>query len=57
MGAENKEGGRLMGIDKALLLAAIKAKADRFPLIAAAVLDGLATALQRGDFDEKESDS
>ena len=46
-----------MGIDKALLLAAVKAKADRFPLVAAAVLDGLATAIKRGDFDEKENDS
>ena len=46
-----------MPIDKAALLAAMKAKADRFPLVAAAVLDGLATAIKRGDFDEKESNS
>ena len=46
-----------MAIDTQLLLAAMKAKADRFPLVAAAVLDGLATAIRRGDFDEKESDS
>ena len=45
-----------MGLDTQLLLAAMKAKADRFPLVAAAVLDGLATAIKRGDFDEKESE-
>lgn len=45
-----------MPLDKDLLLAAMRVKADRFPLIAAAVLDGLATAIRRGDFDEKESD-
>lgn len=45
-----------MPIDAQLLLAAMKAKADRFPLVAAAVLDGLATAIRRGDFDEKESE-
>jgi hypothetical protein len=45
-----------MAIDAQLLLAAMKVKADRLPLVAAAVLDGLATAINRGDFDEKESD-
>ena len=45
-----------MAIDVTLLLAAMKVKADRFPLVAAAVLDGLATAIRRGDFDEKESE-
>ncbi len=45
-----------MGLDKDLILAAMAAKADRFPLVAAAVLDGLATAIKRGDFDEKESE-
>lgn len=42
-------------IDKAKLLAHIKARADKqASLPAAAVLDGLAVAIHRGDFDEKE---
>jgi hypothetical protein len=41
-------------IDKARLLAHIKAKADHPQLLVYAVLTGLATAIERGDFDEKE---
>ena len=41
-------------IDKAALLAHIKAKADHPKLLVYAVLMGLATAIERGDFDEEE---
>lgn len=42
-------------IDKVALIAHIRARADKqASLPAAAVLDGLAVAIQRGDFDEKE---
>ena len=42
-------------IDKAALLAHIKARANKqASLPAAAVLDGLAVAIERGDFDIKE---
>lgn len=42
-----------MALDKARLLAHIKAKADHPQLLVYAVLMGLATAIERGDFDEK----
>lgn len=41
-------------IDKAALVAHIKAKADHPNLLIYAVLAGLATAIERGDFDVKE---
>ena len=42
-------------IDRAALLAHIKTRAEKqASLPAAAVLDALATAIQRGDFDTKE---
>ena len=42
-------------LDRVLLLAHIRARADKQPsLPAAAVLDGLAVAIERGDFDTKE---
>ena len=43
-------------IDKAALLAHIKAKADHPKLLIYAVLMGLATAIERGDFDEDEEE-
>jgi len=44
-----------MPLDKQLLLAHIKTRANaQASLVAAAVLDGLASAIVRGDFDEKE---
>lgn len=43
-------------IDKARLVAHIKAKAEHPNLLIHAVLAGLAVALERGDFDEKEGD-
>jgi len=44
-----------MPLDKQLLLAHIKTRANpQASLVAAAVLDGLASAIARGDFDEKE---
>jgi hypothetical protein len=45
-----------MGVDKAALLAHLKKKADRPNLVIHAVLAGLATAIERGDFDETEGD-
>lgn len=46
-----------MTVDKARLLAHLKAKANHPNLIVHAVLAGLATAVARGDFDtEKEAD-
>lgn len=44
-------------INKKALLAHIKAKADHPKPIIHAVYSGLATAIERGDFDEKEGDS
>ncbi|MDY7542635.1 MULTISPECIES: hypothetical protein [unclassified Cryobacterium] len=44
-------------IDVPALLAHIKARANaQASLVAAAVLDGLATAIERGDFNVKEGD-
>jgi hypothetical protein len=43
-------------IDKAKLLAHIKQKADHPKLLVYAVLMGLATAIERGDFDEGKDD-
>lgn len=44
-----------MPLDKARLLAHIKSRANaQASLVGAAVLDALATALERGDFNEKE---
>ncbi|WP_166785660.1 MULTISPECIES: hypothetical protein [Cryobacterium] len=43
-----------MALDKKALLAHIKKKAEHPKLIVYAVLTGLATAIERGDFDEKE---
>jgi len=43
-----------MPLDKAALLAHIKAKAGHPNLLIHAVLAGLVTAIERGDFDEKE---
>jgi hypothetical protein len=43
-----------MALDRARLLAHIKEKADHPQLLVYAVLTGLATAIERGDFDEKE---
>jgi hypothetical protein len=43
-----------MPLDKRALLAHIKAKAKHPNLLIHAVLTGLATAIERGDFDEKE---
>lgn len=44
-------------IDKHLLLAHLRRKAEHRNILIAAVLGGLITAIERGDFDtEKESD-
>jgi hypothetical protein len=43
-------------IDVEALLAHIKAKADHHSLLIHAVLTGLATAIERGDFDKEGSD-
>lgn len=43
-------------IDKDALLAHIKAKADHPNLLIHAVLAGLATAIERGEFDKEGSD-
>lgn len=43
-------------IDKDKLLTHIKAKADHPQLLVYAVLMGLATAIERGDFDAKEEE-
>ena len=45
-------------IDRPALLAHITARANaQASIVAAAVLDGLATAIRRGDFDTKEEDA
>lgn len=43
-------------IDKTALLAHLRLKSDHPNLLIHAVLAGLATAIERGDFDTKESD-
>lgn len=44
-----------MPLDQKALIAHIKARANaQTSLVAAAVLDALATAIERGDFNEKE---
>ncbi|MDJ0323191.1 hypothetical protein QMG61_05365 [Cryobacterium sp. PH31-AA6] len=43
-----------MALDRARLLAHIKEKADHPQLLVYAVLTGLATAIERGDFNEEE---
>ncbi|MCU1408490.1 MAG: hypothetical protein JWM23_570 [Microbacteriaceae bacterium] len=43
-----------MALDKAALLKHIRTRADHPKLIVYAVLMGLATAIERGDFDEEE---
>lgn len=45
-----------MPLDKAALLAHLKAKAAHQNLLIHAVLSGLATAIERGDFDEERND-
>jgi len=45
-----------MPLDKPALLAHIKAKAAHPNLLIHAVLAGLVTAIERGDFDEKEGE-
>jgi hypothetical protein len=45
----------LVSIDRARLLAHLRAKADHPNLLIHAVLTGLATPIARGDFDEKET--
>jgi hypothetical protein len=42
-------------IDKALLLAHLRRKAEHKNLLIASVIGGLITAVERGDFDTKES--
>lgn len=42
----------MVNVDKAMLLAHLRAKAEHNNLIVHAVLTGLATAVERGDFDE-----
>jgi hypothetical protein len=44
-----------MPLDKARLLAHIRFRADHKELLVYAVLTGLAMAIERGDFDEKET--
>lgn len=41
-------------IDKAALVAHLRAKAEHPNILIYAVMTGLATAVERGDFDEKE---
>lgn len=41
-------------LDRAKLLAHLKERADKYPLLSAAVFDALATAIKRGDFDVEE---
>jgi hypothetical protein len=43
-----------MEVDKARLLAHLRAKAEHPNLLVHAVLEGLATAVERGDFDVNE---
>lgn len=44
-----------MPLDKAAVLAHLKARAAHHNLLIHAVLTGLVTAIERGDFDEKEN--
>jgi hypothetical protein len=44
-----------MPLDKARLLAHIRFRADHKELLVYAVLTGLAMAIERGDFDEKDT--
>ena len=46
-----------MPLDKPRLVAHIKAKADHPQLLVHAVLSGLATAIERGDFDEETEEN
>lgn len=42
-------------VDKTKILDHLKARADQYPLLPAAVFDALATAIKRGDFDVEEA--
>ena len=45
-----------MGVDKARLVAHLREKAEHRNLLIHAVLAGLVTAIERGDFDEEDLD-
>ena len=45
-----------MGLDRDALLAHLRAKSEHPNLLIHAVLAGLATAIERGDFDEDRSE-